>query len=125
MDAFQHVNNTVYFRFFESARIAYFERMGVSGAAGASGGVGPILHSTACRFRAPVTYPDTVRVGARVVDVGDDRFRMEYAVVSEALGRVAATGDGLVVTFDYGAGTKVSLPAAWRRGIEAVEAGTP
>lgn len=119
MDAFAHVNNIVYFQYFESARIAYFERMGIIG--GAPTGPGPILASTQCRFRAPVTYPDTVTVGARVAEVGEDRFRMEYAVWSERLATVAAKGEGVVVSFDYGAGRKIALPEAWRAAIGEVE----
>ena len=52
MDAFQHVNNTVYFRYFESARIAYFGAVGYLEWMKAEGS-GPILASTRCRFRRP------------------------------------------------------------------------
>ena len=70
MDAFAHVNNTVYLRWFESARLAYFERLAVSTS---NRGVAPILASVSCRFRAPVTYPDVVHAGARITDVAADR----------------------------------------------------
>lgn len=128
MDAYAHLNNTVYFQLFESARIAYFERMSVvvrSG--GAPDGVGPILATTSCRFRAPVKYPDTLRAAARVVEIGDDRLRMEYAIASEALATLAAIGDGTIVSFDYGAGRKVPVPPSWRDAIERIEtkAATP
>ncbi len=68
MDAFQHVNNTVYFRWMESGRIAYFTRMAVPGFRDMSG-VGPILASTQCRYRIPLTFPDTVTVASRIVAV--------------------------------------------------------
>ncbi|MFW6067917.1 MAG: acyl-CoA thioesterase [Myxococcota bacterium] len=118
MDAFGHVNNTVYFRFFESARIAFFAELGIH--TSTPEGVGPILHSTSCRFRAPVTFPDSLRVGARVADVGEDRIRMEHLVYSERLQKAAATGDALVVTFDYANGCKAPLPPAWREHIDAL-----
>jgi acyl-CoA thioester hydrolase len=86
MDYFRHVNNTVFFRYFESARIAYLERIGFADESSVTR-VGPILHSTHCRFRLPLTYPDRVRVGARATELRDDRFTMEYLVVSERLGR--------------------------------------
>src|SRR5688500_16571606 len=81
MDAFGHVNNAVYFRYFESARIACFERLGLATTLAGSD-VGPILASTHCRFRMPLRYPDTVAVGTRVDDVGVDRFLMRYRVIS-------------------------------------------
>ena len=65
MDAFRHLNNTAYFRFFESARIAYFEKLDLLEFM-ESTGVGPILASTNCRFKIPLTYPDTVSIGSRV-----------------------------------------------------------
>lgn len=122
MDAFAHLNNTVYFRYFESARIAYFEQMAILHGGGPPAGVAPILAATACRFRAPVTYPDTLRIGARVVEVGEDRFKMEYLVHSERLQRVVAQGEGVVVSFDYAAGRKTTLPEAWRACIASIEA---
>lgn len=119
MDALGHVNNVVYFRYFETARIAYFERTGIQ----ASGDVhvGPILASTACRFRRPLTFPDRICVGARVTEIGDDRFTMEYALASERHGAIAAIGEGVVVSFDYRAGRKHALPAAWRERMLELE----
>src|SRR5215467_12223326 len=107
MDAFLHVNNIVYFRYFESARIAYFERLQFMEVMQASG-IGPILASTQCRFRIPLTYPDTVRVGAKVADIGIDRFVMRYVVVSQRLEQIAAEGEGVIVSFDYRTNKKAS-----------------
>ena len=56
MDAFQHVNNTVYFRFFESARIAYFEELDLIGLMRETG-IGPILAAADCRFKNPPNLP--------------------------------------------------------------------
>lgn len=118
MDAFAHVNNTIYLRWFESARIAYFERIDALGVKETTG-IGPILAATSCRFRIPLTYPDTVLAGARVPaeSVGADRFTMEYAVLSRGHARLAADGDGRIVTFDYRAGSKAPLPDALRERI--------
>jgi acyl-CoA thioester hydrolase len=119
MDAFGHVNNAVYFRWFESVRIHYFERIGWR--TGATGTVGPILASTSCAYRAPLTFPDTVVLGARVEEVLADRFTMRYRVMSERLGRVAAEGEGRVVAYDYAANAKAALPEPVRAAIEALE----
>lgn len=121
MDALGHVNNTVFFRLFESARIAYLDAIRFRGGAGGEG-IGPILASTHCRFRRPLVYPDTARVGARATDVAEDRFTMEYRIVSGASGEVAAEGGGVVVAYDYGAGRKAPLPGEVRGRIEEVEA---
>ena len=120
MDAFAHVNNTVYFRWFESARIAYFHALGFSDRRETSD-IGPILASTHCRFRIPVTFPDRVEVGARVTDVGSDRFTMEYRAVSERHGAVAAEGGGLIVAYDYASGSKALLPENVRMRIRELD----
>jgi acyl-CoA thioester hydrolase len=122
MDAFGHVNNAVYFRYFESARIAYLYAIGFTGRedGGKPKGVGPILHSTHCRFRLPLAFPDDVRVGARATAVAADRFTMEYRIVSRRLDAVAADGGGIVVAYDYASGSKADLPAAVLDRIEAL-----
>lgn len=120
MDAFGHVNNIIYFRYFESARIAYLDAIGFRGDA-ASGGIGPILASTHCRFRRPLTYPDTVRVGARTTDVAVDRFTMEYRIVGESGDDIAAEGGGVIVAYDYVNTMKTTLPHAVRERIAEVE----
>lgn len=122
MDAFGHVNNTVFFRWFETARIAFLEAIGFV-AGGEGGGVGPILASTSCRFRRPLAFPDTITVGVRVTALEEDRFEHAYRVVSHALGEVAAEGAGVVVSYDYGAKRKAPIPDAVRRAIRAMEPG--
>ncbi|HEY1101071.1 MAG TPA: thioesterase family protein [Myxococcota bacterium] len=111
-DAFQHVNNVVYFRWYETARMKLFERIGFTGSQDGTGSnaVGPILHSTSCRYKAPVLYPDELVVGTRVVDVGVDRFAMEMALFSTTRGFVVATGEALIVSFDYRTQTKAPIP---------------
>lgn len=121
MDAFQHVNNTRIFRYFEDARIAYFERTGVADLSGPPSGLGPILAQTAARFRAPLGYPDEVQVGARVIGVGQHSFKMEYRVVSVALHKVVTTGTAVVVAYDYVEEKKALLPDAWRKALSNVE----
>ncbi len=120
MDALGHVNNTTYFRWFETVRIAYFARIGWATEFPA-GGVGPILAATSCTYRAPLTFPDEVVLAARVEEVGADRFTMRYRVVSHRLGRVAAEGEARVVSFDYAAGTKAALPDQLRSAIADLE----
>ncbi len=120
MDSLGHVNNIVYFRYFESARMAYFGEVDFWGHMEETG-VGPILASTQCRFRLPLEYPDTVSIGARIRDIGEDRFMMEYVVVSHRHAKVAAEGSGLIVVYDYRAKRKAPLPNEIKKRIEAIE----
>ena len=124
MDAFGHLNNVVYFRYFETARIHYFERCGFM-ATYEEDRVGAILHSTSCRFRRPLHFPDTVLAGARVTELGEDRFTMGYRVVSVAEEMVAADGTGLIVSFDYRARSKAPVPDRVRCAIIELEGAVP
>jgi acyl-CoA thioester hydrolase len=119
-DAFQHVNNTVFFRWFESARIAYMARIGMDELMRDTR-VGPILAAVSCDYRRQVTYPDTVHAGARVARIGRTSIGMEHVAVSTSARAVAAEGRSTLVVFDYNAGTPVPVPDAIRRAIEALE----
>jgi acyl-CoA thioester hydrolase len=119
MDAYGHVNNTVFFRFFETARMAFLDRCGFL-TTYERDRVGAILHSTECRFRRPLFHPDEVLVGARAVDVGDDRFTMGYRVVSLAQRATVAEGTAVVVAYDYAAGRKTRLPDAVRDAVSRI-----
>src|SRR2546421_5495361 len=107
MDAFGHVNNTIYFRWFESARIAYFEKIGMNERMKRER-KGPILARTTCDYEKPLTFPDTIRATARVVKLGNTSFVMEYRVTSAKHGP-AAKGEGVIVLIDYEKGGKVPL----------------
>jgi acyl-CoA thioester hydrolase len=120
MDAFGHVNNTVYLRWFESARIAYFERLKLGGS---GSGVGPILARATVDYRIPLRYPDTIRASATVVKLGNTSFTMNYRVTSSAnAGTVAAEGEGVIVLVDYAKGGKVPLDDELRGKIGELEA---
>jgi acyl-CoA thioester hydrolase len=121
MDAYRHVNNVIYFRYFENARLEYFRRLDWF-VYEKETGVSPILASTQCRFRRPLSYPDTIRIGARTVAVDTDRFTIDYRIVSEQLGTMVADGQAVVVTYDHGAGKKVAIPDELRRRIAELEA---
>ena len=120
MDSFQHVNNIVYFRYFESARMAYFDRLDIWSYLDETG-VGPILASTQCKFRLPLSYPDTVSVGTKITEIAEDRFLMKYLVVSHQYGKAAAEGEGLVVYYNYREKTKAPLPEVLRDRIRVLE----
>lgn len=120
MDAFQHVNNTVYIRYFESARILYFRRIPMMQEMEVTG-IGPILHSISCRYRFPLTYPDHVRVGMRVLELGEDRLTVHHRLVSVQHGLIAAEGAGIVVMFDYQHHQKAPISPTLRAAIARLE----
>jgi len=124
MDAFEHVNNIMFFRFFESARIAYFEEINFLEMMKKKG-IGPILAATSCKYISPITYPDTITIGAKTVSLEVDRFDMRYIIVSKQQENVAAMGEANVVCYDYNLRKKVNLPEDIRENILQLEHDLP
>jgi len=120
MDALGHVNNIVYFRYFETARIHYLVQAGFI-VQNRADGIGPILASVCCRFRRPLTFPDTVTVGVRVTGIATDRLTIHHRLVSQKLGVVAAEGEGVIVSYNYRAGGKAPLPPDVVEAIRRLE----
>ncbi len=124
MDAFGHVNNTRYFTWFEAARIAYFERIGLS--AERPDGMGPILATTSCDFLVPLAYPGDVEAHAWVEHIGRTSFRMRYEItVAGDRSAVCARGAGVVVLVDYDTGDKVPVPETMRAAMAALDGQEP
>ncbi|MEO1574445.1 MAG: thioesterase family protein, partial [Pseudomonadota bacterium] len=84
-------------------------------------GVGPILAETRCRFRLPVTHPDTAIVGTNVAEIGPHWFIMNYVVVSEKHAALAAEGSARIVSYDYAKAVKCALPDPVRGAMDALE----
>ena len=120
MDANGHVNNIIYFRYFESVRIAYFEKLKFIEYAHQTG-IGPILASTECRYKIPLHYPDTVSVGTKILSMDEDRFVMGYEVYSHAYSKIVADGEGVIVAYDYRANKKVPIPEDLKKNILDME----
>ena len=119
MDAAQHVNNTVYLRWTESSRIDFFIKLGY-GISPKDGEAGFILGFQDCKYIFPVTFPDTVIVGAKVVEVGKDRIFFQSQVFSKKYQRLAAISNQTIVTYDYSTLKKVDVPEELKKKILAL-----
>lgn len=116
MDALQHVNNVVYFRYFETARIDFFNQIGLMKTLKTQG-IGPILAETKCRYKRPVVFPDTLWVGTKIGELGQDRFTMEYHIYSESQQSITTIGSADVVVFDFKNNCKSQIPAEIRSAL--------
>ena len=120
MDALQHVNNVEYFKYFQKARIAYFEKNNSDNLFTESR-ISTILASTQCKFIYPLKYPDNIVIGARVDSIANEYFTMKYAVISNNNQRLVAVGDAKVVMFDYEKNKKASIPEVIKERIIELE----
>ena len=118
-DLFQHVNNVVFIRWFESARVQYWET-GIRPIM-QSDRCGPILANVTCNFRSQVHFPDTVHVGSRVIQLGRTSLTMEHAVFSEQSQQIVADGHSIVVMFDYESQQPTQVSESLRTTVEKIE----
>jgi acyl-CoA thioester hydrolase len=118
-DAFGHVNNVVYFRWFESARVdllnACHSAVTMSGT-----GLGPILASVKCDYRRQLRFPDTVYIGSKITRSGRSSADIMHAVVSREQGEIVAEGVSVIVVFDYDTQRVTRIPDDLRQQFEAL-----
>ncbi|ABZ74642.1 thioesterase superfamily protein [Shewanella halifaxensis HAW-EB4] len=108
MDALQHVNNVVYFRYFETAHIDFFNQINLLDELQTTA-VGPVISENQAKYKRPVTFPDTLTVGVSISDIKDDRFMMHYSVYSQSQQTVTTLGSSQVVMFNFKTGKKAKL----------------
>ncbi len=118
-DLFGHVNNIVYFRYFESVRMHFLDRIGVLQSYNEHG-IGVILASTTCDYKKPVEWPQTLTVRTGCDHVGNTSFTMQYEIVNE-VGDIVATGSSVQVMYDYNKGGKMPIPDEVISAIAAVQ----
>ncbi|MFX0105594.1 MAG: acyl-CoA thioesterase [Candidatus Hodarchaeota archaeon] len=100
MDARGHVNNTIYYRYFESSRIALFRFLNIYEEP-TKVRIGPILSYQSCYYKAPLSYPDTIYVGAKITSIEESKIIIKHILVSKKLERKVAEGEAHIIWYDY------------------------
>ena len=115
MDAMAHLNNVMYFRLMEEARIQWFQEFGFPTLPTAEA---PILAHAACDFVKAMTYPGIAVVKQIVTRVGRSSVEMSVAIEKkDEPGVTYATGRTVIVWFDYTEGKSKPWPEAIREAI--------
>lgn len=118
MDAMNHLNNTMYFRLMEEARIAWFNEQGMF--AGPHG-EGPILASASCDFLKPMTYPSTAVVTQTITRVGRSSMELELVIEDDADAPVTyAKGKNVLVWMNYDTGKSAPWPEHVRALLDGI-----
>ncbi|WP_373350664.1 acyl-CoA thioesterase [Acinetobacter bereziniae] len=117
MDAFGHVNNVQYYRYIESARIAYFDRLNVF-----EQDVLTVVASSQCKYLKPVFYPDVLHIGAGIAEMRNSAIRMHYVLFSEQQQEIVADGEAVIVFVDKDSMKKALIPENLRKVIIDLEA---
>ncbi len=116
MDAYGHINNAMYLRYMEEARIQLLYKAGIK----MDGrGLGPVIVNASSTFLLPVTYPDTLVIECSVAEPGRSSFISYYRLYSQSLNdRLVCEGSAKIVWIDPDHGKSVPLPEKIRSMIE-------
>jgi acyl-CoA thioester hydrolase len=114
LDAMRHLNNVVFLRYFETARIGYLRHLVPEHdpASPERTGFGLIFAECHINYRSPVRFDDSLEVHCSIADVRRSSFKVKFAM--KVGDRLAAEGDGVLVGFDYGAHKAQPLPDGLR-----------
>ena len=107
MDAYHHVNNTVYFRYMEQARVEYLASIGYSIQ---PKGTAPVIINTACTFLVPLIYPGMVEVRMFFGQPGRSSIQSIYEIRVEGDDTLYATGEAKIVWMDVASGKSTPIP---------------
>jgi acyl-CoA thioester hydrolase len=117
-DAYGHVNNTVYYEWFDSAVNAWMIEQGMLEIA--SGDPIALVVETRCTYAAPLTFPETVEIGLAVAQLGRSSIRYRIGVFAEGGDAAAAEGEFVHVVVDRSTRRPVQIPRDWREKLEAI-----
>jgi acyl-CoA thioester hydrolase len=124
LDAMRHLNNVVFLRYFETARISYLRHLVPSHdpAHPENDPIGLIFAECHIDYRSPAHFDDQVAIECSVSDVARSSFRVPFRMSIED--RVVAEGYGVLVGYDYAAQRAARLPDAMRERLTAEAEGT-
>lgn len=115
MDAMGHVNNTVYFRFMEQARISWFEALVPGEDAWQSTGI--VIANASCNYKRPITYPGTVEVRVLIGAPGGSSIPTHYELRVDDDPQPYADGAAVVVFIDMKTQRSARIPDTIRNRL--------
>jgi len=116
LDPQGHLNNAKYLTYLEQARIKYLQKLGLwDGSSFLELGI--ILADVHLTYHAPVHFGQPVRVGVRVVRLGNKSIHMEYRLEDAETGEKLASASTVSVAYDYRARQTIPVPDGWRQAI--------
>jgi acyl-CoA thioester hydrolase len=121
LDPQGHVNNAKFLTYFEQARIEYWIQMGFFTKDQSFMEIGVIVADVHLIYLEPVYFGQNIKVGVRVVRLGNKSMTWEQNVVDADTDKELARGELVIVTYDYKVGKTISIPQEWRDKITQFE----
>jgi acyl-CoA thioester hydrolase len=122
LDLFGHVNNVMFFKYIQAARVNYWETIGINKTFTQTK-IGPILLSTSCQFKKQLQYPGTVTVKSGINFIKNTSFGLHHQLIDQH-GDLVAEAEDVIVMFDFSKNEKVPVSAEMRAMVEKLEGRT-
>ena len=119
MDAFNHVNNVVYYNYAQRARIHYLEQVDMFNLQ-----THTVIASSSCQYLNSVTFPDVLWIGIRAKKIGNTSLTHDYVYFSTAQQKVVATVSSVIVFFDQNGKNKQPISEGQRQQLAELESHT-
>lgn len=117
-DIYGHVNNSVYYFWFDTAVNEYLIKAGALDIH--AGAVIGLVVETGCAYFAPTAFPDTIHAGVRVDHIGTSSVRYAVGLFANHEDAAAAAGHFTHVYVDRDTRRPVPLPQDLRTALEAI-----
>ena len=117
-DAYGHVNNTVYYEWFDSAVNAWMVEQGLLDIT--NGDPIAFVVETRCTYISPLEFPQPIEIGLAVSELGRSSIRYRIGIFAIGAADAAAEGDFVHVVVDRTTRRPVEIPPEWRRKLEAI-----
>lgn len=117
-DAYGHVNNTVFYQWFDSAVNAWLVGQGLLDIE--AGDPIALVVETRCSYFAPLAFPEPVDIGLVIAQLGRSSVRYRIGVFGAGSEQAAAQGEFVHVLVDRTSRRSVEMPQNWRRAFQAI-----
>ena len=117
-DAYGHVNNVVYYSWFDTAVNAWLIEQGLLDVA--KGDPIGLVVETGCRYAAPLAYPEPVDVGLAIAHVGRSSVAYSLGIFAKTHSEAAAEGRFVHVYVDRATRRPAELPESWQKVFKSI-----
>ena len=119
LDLFGHVNNVMFFKYIQAARVNYCDLIGLTSLNDPEK-MSFMVASSHCNFKRPLLYPGTIKVLTRIAYIKTTSLQLSYQILNDK-NELCAEAEDVLVTFDYKNKTKIAVPADIRDAIRKLD----
>jgi acyl-CoA thioester hydrolase len=119
LDLFGHVNNVMFMKYVQAARVNYWENSGIYSEL-KKNKIGPMLASTACQFKKQLMYPGNVTIRSGMEFIKNTSFSIHHKLYDDH-GDLVAEAQDVIVMFDFNKNEKTPVPKIMREAATEIE----